>query len=161
MGPELQFRLFSYLQRSSAPSAIEVTPQGAVLAQACGDRAVPSIHRDPSTYTSSSLWAAGLWPRRVPGIVSCVTVPTPESFLAHGCLGPQRPDVWGNHHRATWFRPGQPEQEEVAAAYRPRPRTSQAGLQDEACPPLEGGRLDLRKHFLMMGLALGGWGLSG
>lgn len=36
-------------------------------------------------------------------------------------MGPQKPDVWGNHHRATWSRPGQPEQEAVAAAYPLRP----------------------------------------
>lgn len=90
------------------------------------------------TYPSSALRAAGLRPGGVSGFGSCVTLPTPGKFVGKCCLGPQRPDVWGNYHTATWFRPGQPEQEGVAAA-RPTPlHITEAGLQDEACHPLHG-----------------------
>lgn len=48
----------------------------------------------------------------------------PEGWLVQAPLRPQRPDVWGNHHIATWSGPRRREQEGVTAAW-PHPCTSQ------------------------------------
>ena len=61
--------------------------------------------------------------------------PPPENVLAQGCPRPQRPDVWGNHHIATWSTPRQPEQEGVTAAWPPPLHITEAGLQDETYHP--------------------------
>lgn len=113
-------------------------PQGLALAQVHGDLAVPGTHTDtPHHPHITPFQAAVLGPRGVPDFGSCVTVPTPQEVCwpkvvwdLQGQMSGEittQPHglVQGSLNRKGW------------QLHAPPLDITEAGLQDEACHPLD------------------------
>ena len=121
-GAELPVQVLIFLDLQSCGT---VGSQGAVLGQVHEDLAVPGTHTHTHTHTHSSPLSPCTAPSwRCPWLW---LLPLPAQNVCRHEV------VWDPQGQmSTWARPGQPEQEEVAAL-----GTTEAGLQDEACHPLD------------------------